>query len=66
VSLDLLPSQRLLGKDRFLFRRNRNQSRLNGRQDGSERADVSLVEVEEGVGEVHYRVVGVNVGHGRG
>jgi len=65
MSLDLLPSKGLLGKDRFLFRRNRNQSRLDGRQDGGEGADVALVEVEEGVGEIHHRLVGVDVGHGR-
>jgi len=65
MSLDLLPGQRLLGKDRFLFRRNRNQSRLDGRQDSGERADVSLLEVEEGVGEIHDGLVGVDVGHGR-
>jgi len=66
MSLELLPSQRLLRKDRLFLRRNWNQSCPNGRQDGGKRADVSLVEIEEGVGEVHHRLVGVDVGHGRG
>jgi len=56
----------LLRKKRLFFRRNRNQSRLHGREDGSEWADVTLVEVEEGVGEIHDVLVGVDVGHGKG
>jgi len=68
MSLELLPSQRLLRKDRlfFLFRRNRNEGCLNGRQDGGEGACVPLVEIHEGVGEVHHQLVGVDVGHGKG
>jgi len=49
-----------------LLGRTLTQSRLDVRQDSSERADVSLVEVEEGVGEILDRLVGVDVGHGRG
>jgi len=65
MGLLFLPGQRLLRKKRpfFLFRANWDQCCLNGRQDGSERADVPLVEVEEGVGEVLDRLVGVDVGH---
>ena len=62
----ILPKKPLTRKERFLFRRNRDQRRLNGWQDGGERPDVSLVAVEEGVGEVLDWVVGVDVGHGRG
>jgi len=66
MSLNLLPSKGLPRKHRLLFRRNRNQSCLDGRQDGGEGADVSLVEVEERVGEVHHRLVGVDVRHDKG
>ena len=66
TSLDLLPSKGLLQKNRFIFRHNQDDGCLNGRQDGGERADVALVEVEEGVGEIHDVLVGVDVGHGRG
>jgi len=66
MSLDLLPSKGLLRKQRLFLRRNQNQSRLDGQQDCGEGADLTLVEIEEGVGEVHHRLVGVDVGHARG
>jgi len=64
MSPDLLPSQRLCWKDRFLlFRFNRNQGSLDGWQDSGEGTSVSLVEVEERVGEILNRIVAVDVGH---
>jgi len=66
MSLHFLPSKRLLRKDRFFFMwSNRNQRHLNGRQDGGKGADVPLVEVEEGVGEILDGLVRIDVGHSK-
>jgi len=65
LSPDLLPSQRLLRKDQFFFLRrfDGDESSPDSWQDSGEGTSVSLIKIQERVGEVLDQVVGVDVRH---